>query len=206
MTLVLETLGSDKTLDAGSFGVWLLAFALGLDFAADDEFADLFQHQNQRRLPSSLNRPCQMSTHIILLAQAKEFPDFCRSLWSQSLRVYSVGQPRDLLISLLHNTERQNTQVHPHNAAPNTLSPPLASPSRSVTRVAGAEQQSNTGRMHDALLHRKTLLVVTSGDFENVAFELWTDGVTRDFLTHAAFHEDAEFALIVDFDELLGAV
>lgn len=41
MTLVLETLGSDEALDTGCFGVGFLAFALGLDFAADDEFADL---------------------------------------------------------------------------------------------------------------------------------------------------------------------
>ena len=41
MTLVLETLRSDETLDAGCFGIWFLVFALGFDFAADDEFADL---------------------------------------------------------------------------------------------------------------------------------------------------------------------
>ena len=41
MTLVLETLGSDEALDTRCFGVRFLAFALGLDFAADDEFADL---------------------------------------------------------------------------------------------------------------------------------------------------------------------
>ena len=38
---MLETLRGDETLDSGGFGVRLLAFALGLDFAADDEFADL---------------------------------------------------------------------------------------------------------------------------------------------------------------------
>ena len=52
MTLVLETLGSHETLDAGCLGVWLLAFALGLDFTTDDELADLEQKEkNQHRLP-----------------------------------------------------------------------------------------------------------------------------------------------------------
>ena len=60
--------------------------------------------------------------------------------------------------------------------------------------------------MHDALLHGETLLVVPARDAENVAFEFWADGVAGDFLAHAAVHEDAEFALIVDFDEFLGAV
>lgn len=41
VTLVLETLGSDETLDLGGFGVWFLAFGFGLNFTADNEFADL---------------------------------------------------------------------------------------------------------------------------------------------------------------------
>lgn len=43
MALVLETLRSNQTLDLGGLGVGLLALALGLDFATDDELADLFQ-------------------------------------------------------------------------------------------------------------------------------------------------------------------
>lgn len=40
VTLVLETLGSDESLDLGGLSVGLLV-ALGLDLAADDELADL---------------------------------------------------------------------------------------------------------------------------------------------------------------------
>lgn len=68
------------------------------------------------------------------------------------------------------------------------------------------EEKPDTRRMHDTLLHGKPLLVVATGDFENVAFELGTDRVSGDFLAHAAVHENAEAAVIVDFDELLGAV
>lgn len=55
MTLVLETLGSDEALDTGSFGVGFLAFALGLDFAADDEFADLVKcrREDQNSIPNN---------------------------------------------------------------------------------------------------------------------------------------------------------
>lgn len=42
MALVLETLGSDKTLDLGGLGVWLLALALWLNLTADNELADLY--------------------------------------------------------------------------------------------------------------------------------------------------------------------
>lgn len=44
VTLVLKTLGGDETLDAGCLGIGFLALALWLDFAADDEFADLTAH------------------------------------------------------------------------------------------------------------------------------------------------------------------
>ncbi len=49
MALVLETLRSDETLDAGSLGVGFLAFSLGLDFATDDELADLRRHKDISR-------------------------------------------------------------------------------------------------------------------------------------------------------------
>ena len=60
--------------------------------------------------------------------------------------------------------------------------------------------------MHDTLLHGEPLLVVAARDAEDVAFEFVTDAVGGDFGTHAAVHENAEFALIFDFDELLRAV
>ena len=41
VTLVLETLRGDQSLDLGSLGVWLLALALRLDFTTNDKLADL---------------------------------------------------------------------------------------------------------------------------------------------------------------------
>jgi len=41
VALVLETLGSDQTLDLGSLGVGLCALLLAGDFTADDELANL---------------------------------------------------------------------------------------------------------------------------------------------------------------------
>ena len=60
--------------------------------------------------------------------------------------------------------------------------------------------------MHNSLLHRKPLLIVAAGDLENIALELGADAVAGDFLAHAAVHEDAEFTLIFDFNELLGTI
>jgi hypothetical protein len=41
VTLMLETLGSNQSLDLRGLGVWLLALALGLDFTTNNKFADL---------------------------------------------------------------------------------------------------------------------------------------------------------------------
>jgi len=60
--------------------------------------------------------------------------------------------------------------------------------------------------MKDTLLHWETLLVVATSDLEDVAFELVADAVAGNLLAHFLFHEDAELALIVDFDQLLGAI
>lgn len=41
VALVLETLGSDETLDLGGLGVWLLALTLGLNLTTDNKLANL---------------------------------------------------------------------------------------------------------------------------------------------------------------------
>lgn len=41
VTLVLEALGGDQTLDLGGLGVWLLALTLWLHLTTDDKLADL---------------------------------------------------------------------------------------------------------------------------------------------------------------------
>ena len=60
--------------------------------------------------------------------------------------------------------------------------------------------------MHDALFHGEALLVVAARDAELVAFEFVADAVAGHFGAHAAVHEDAQLALVFDFDELLRAV
>lgn len=68
------------------------------------------------------------------------------------------------------------------------------------------EQQPDTSGVHDSLLHGETLLVITACDFEDVASEFGSYAVAGDFSAHAAVHEDAEFAIIFNLDELLGPI
>lgn len=146
------------------------------------------------------------STHIIFTRQIEEFANLGRPLRPQSFRLHAVRQARDLPFPLLDHAQGQHGQVGRDDAAPNTLPPPLAAPSGPVTAVSGRQEQPHAGRVHDPLFHGETLLVVAAGDLEDVAGELGAEGVGGDFLAHAAVHEDAQFAVVLDLDEFLGAI
>lgn len=147
-----------------------------------------------------------VSTYIIILVKTKEFPNLGSSLRPQTLRVHGIRQARNIIITLLDNSQCQNRQIHRNNTPPHTLSLTLPGPTRPVAAVPVTQQEPDTRRMHDTLFHREALLVVTTGDFEDVAFEFVADAVTGDFVAHAAVHEDAESTVIVDFDQLLRPV
>lgn len=118
----------------------------------------------------------------------------------------NVGEAGNLVLALLDNGESKDGKVHADNAATDGLSLALTSATRAVARVAVGEEKPDTSWVHNTLLHGETLLVVASGDLEDVSLPLITDAVTGDLLAHTALHEDAETALIFDFDELLRAV
>jgi len=183
VTFVLKTLGSDEPLDLRGFGVRLLALALGLNLAANDEL-----------------------TNIVNFGETEKLANFGGSLGTKPFGMGDIGKTSDVAIALLDDDEGKDSQVGTDDASTDRLPLALTSAARAVARVALGKQQADTSRMHDALLHRETLLVITAGYLEDVAFELVADAVTRDLLTHALLHEDAEAAVIVDFDKLLRAV
>lgn len=117
-----------------------------------------------------------------------------------------VGDAGDLVVTLLDDAEGKDGEVHADDATADGLPLALTSATGAVAGVAVSEQETDTGGVHDTLLHRETLLVVAAGDPEDVALELVADGVARDFMTHAAVHEDAELALIFNLDQFLGAI
>lgn len=120
--------------------------------------------------------------------------------------MHRVRQTRKLSFTLLDNAKCQHAQVHSNNAASNTLSLALASTTGTVARMAIAEQEANTSRMHDTLLHRKALLVVATRDAKDVAGELRPNAVSRNLGAHAAVHEDTQLTLVFDLDKFLRAI
>lgn len=161
MTLVLQALRGDQALDLGGLGVRLLALALGLDLTANDVFPD-----------------------IVLLGQAEELLDLAGTLGTQALGVDNVGQTGDVGLALLGNGQSQDGQVSADNAAADRLALALAGPAGAVAGVALSQQETDTGGLQDTLLHGETLLVVATGDADNVALPLVTESVGGDLGTH----------------------
>jgi len=180
VALVLKTLRSNESLNPGSLGVWLLPLALGLDFATNNELAN-----------------------IIVLGQTEEISDLGSTLGSESLGMGNIGQSSDITITLLDNHEGEDSEISGNNTSTNRLALPLSGPAGAVTRVPLREEELDTSRVHDPLLHRKTLLVVTAGDLENKPGKFRSNTVTRDLLSHTLIHEDAEATVILDFNEFL---
>lgn len=86
MTLALQALGSNQTLDLGGLGV--LGLALLGDGAADDELAD-----------------------IVLLVEAEETTDLGGTLGTQALGDNGVGQAGELALTLLDDAQSQDREV-----------------------------------------------------------------------------------------------
>lgn len=95
-----------------------------------------------------------------------------------------VGQAGDVVVALLDDGEGENGKVHADDAAADRLSLALTGAAGAVARVAFGKEESDTGRVHDTLLHRETLLVVAAGDAEDVALELIANVVTGNFSAH----------------------
>lgn len=117
-----------------------------------------------------------------------------------------IGEAGNFVFALLDNNEGEDREVSVDDATTDGLALALAGPARSVAGVAVGKEKADTGGVHDTLLHGETLLVVASGDLEDVSLELISNAVTRDLLSHTLLHENTETTLIIDINELLGAI
>lgn len=86
MTLALEALGGDQTLDLG--GLCVIGLALASHSAADDELAD-----------------------IVLLVKAEEATDLGSTLGAESLGNDGVSEAWELTLTLLDDAEGQDSQI-----------------------------------------------------------------------------------------------
>jgi len=102
--------------------------------------------------------------------------------------VDGVGDTWDVVVALLDDGEGKDREVHGDDASTDGLALALTGSAGTVAGVAVREQETDTGWVHDSLLHWETLLVVTAGDLEDVALELVADAVSGNLLAHSVCH------------------
>lgn len=140
-----------KRLDS-RLGVGLSSLLLGDDLSSDDELSD-----------------------VVLLGEVEELSDLGGPLGSEPLGEGLGGESLDLLLSLLDDDDREDGDVVSDDASSDRLSLPLSGSSGSVARVAVGEEELDSVREQDTLLHRESLLVVSTSDSEDVSLPLVTD-------------------------------
>ena len=120
MTLALQALGSNQTLDLGGLG--LLGLALLGDSAANDELAD-----------------------VILLVEAEEAADLGGTLGTQALRDDGVSQAGEFTLTLLDNGESEDGEVQTGDGTTDGLALALTGTAGAVAAVALSEEETGTG-------------------------------------------------------------
>jgi len=181
-TSALKDDGSDETLDLRRLRLRLLLTFLQLQRPSDDVLSD-----------------------IVVFVEVEQFTDLARSLGTKTTGDGGVGQPWNIGLALLDDDEVENGQVSVDDAPSYAPAMTLSRASGSVARVLGAEQETDTTVGQHTLHHGETLFVVSTTDAEHVALPLVAERVSWHFLRHLLVEKDAEFAIILDFDQLLAA-
>lgn len=83
-----------------------------------------------------------------------------------------IGKTGDLLLASLDDGKSKDGEIVTDDAATDGLSLALTGAARAVAGVAVGKEEADTVGSNDTLLHRETLLVVTTGDADNVSLPL----------------------------------
>lgn len=177
-TFVLQTAGSDETLNLGGLGVFLAVLAGHRP--TDDEF-----------------------TNIVLLGQTEKLTDVVGTLRSVTFWLGRVGEARDLVVTLLDNDQGYHSDIGAKDGTVNTLPLALTVAAGAVVLGVFVEKKAHTAREENTRLCGKALLVVKTSDLQNVAGEVRGDKFSLDLLSDAAVVECTHIAL--EFEELLRA-
>jgi len=143
--------------------------------------------------------------HIILLAQIEKSADLGGTLWSKATWNNLVGEALDLIVSLLHHNKSQDGEIGVDDTPTDRLAFALSGSARTIAGMALGEEKTHAAIGDHALLHRKSLLVIPTGDAKHVALPLIAERIRLHLLGHSLLVENAQFLLILHLDELLAA-
>jgi len=159
-----EAGGGDEALHLGGLGAGLLAL-LG-ESAAHDELGD-----------------------VVLLGKVEELADLVGTLGATAALTDDVGEALDLVVALLDDDGEDDGEVRGDDATTDGLAAALTSGLGAVARLAGLEEETDAAGSEDTLLHGETLLVVSTGDLEDVALPGIAEDVGLNLVGHALVHE-----------------
>lgn len=112
VTLVLDALWSNETLDLWCFGVWLSSLLLWHDFSSDDELA--VEHV---RIHLALFLGLCFLPNIVLLVKTKKLADLGGTLGTKTLWVDHISQAWDICVTLLDDREGEYREILCDDAA-----------------------------------------------------------------------------------------
>jgi len=179
-SFTLETLRSHQSLDLRGLGVCLLSFFSG-DLSLDNVFS-----------------------HIISTVEVEERSQFTGTLWAKTTWSFLVGDIWDFFFSLLDNDEGKDGDIGIDNASSDGLSFTFTSSSWSVAAKTFFEEEFDTFVGKDTLFHWETLFVVTTRDSENISLEVFSEGISWNFVGDTFIVKWLYQLLIFDVNGLLG--
>ncbi len=142
-------------------------------------------------------------THIVLLGQVEQFANVVGTLRSQTAGDGIVGEAWYGVGANFGHDEVEDGNVLSDDASTDGFAFAFSGTALAVALVSLLTEEADACVGEDSLAHREALFVVSSGDAEDVAFELLAEGGAVNFLGYAAFVEVLEFYLIFDFDYFL---
>lgn len=110
--------------------------------------------------------------YVIFLGEVEEASDFRSPLGTKTFGQNHIGQSRDLVLALLDDHDREDSDIGTDDATTDRLALALTSAAGAVAGVAVREKKADTVRDKDTLLHGETLLIVTTGDTEDISLPL----------------------------------
>merc|ERR1711997_569592 len=162
--LAAEAFLSDEALDLGGLVVSLVT---ALDLALGNILANV----------------------VLLWVESEDGSNLVLSLLEETVRQLLVGAALNFLVALLHDLQGHDSEVRAGEATADRLSSSVASSLWVEERALFLEENACSAVLHYALLHGETLLVVSSGNFENVALVVLAQILSCNFHSHSLLIE-----------------
>jgi hypothetical protein len=143
--------------------------------------------------------------NIVFLRKVEKLADVVGTLGTETTGNRVIGKTGDWVLSHLSNNKIENRDILSYNASTNRLALTLSGTTLTVTLVSLLHEKTYTSVGKNTLTHRESLLVVSSGDTEDVSSILLSEGGSVYLLSHTLLVKILKLCLIINFYNLLKA-